>query len=71
MATTLVSPPDGDMGDYFKSLKKMLLRDDNFYIPSHGSIIKNPQKFIKKPQKFIKKALESHLKSFRKSLKKP
>ena len=46
-STTLVSPPDGDMGDYFKSLKKMLLRDDKFYIPSHGSIIKNPQKFVK------------------------
>ena len=46
-STTLVSPPDGDMGDYFKSLKKMLLRDDKFYIPAHGSIIKNPQKFVK------------------------
>ena len=46
-STTIVSPPDGDMGDYFKSLKKMFLRDDKYYIPSHGPIIKNPKQFVK------------------------
>ena len=46
-STTLVSPPDGDMGDYFKSLEKMFIRNDKFYIPTHGSIIKNPKNFVK------------------------
>ena len=46
-STTLVSPPDGNMGEYFKSLEKMLTRNDKIYIPAHGSIIKNPNKFVK------------------------
>jgi glyoxylase-like metal-dependent hydrolase (beta-lactamase superfamily II) len=46
-STTLVSPPDGNMKDYFASLEKMLLRDDKYYIPSHGKIIKKPKRFVK------------------------
>ena len=45
-STTLVSPPDGNMKDYFNSLEKMLLRDDKFYIPTHGKMIKNPRRFV-------------------------
>ena len=46
-STTLVSPPDGNMKDYFLSLEKMLSREDQFYIPAHGDIIKNPKRFVK------------------------
>ena len=35
------------MKDYFNSLEKMLLRDDKFYIPAHGKMIKNPRRFVK------------------------
>ena len=44
-STTLVSPPDGNMKDYFASLEKMLLREDEYYIPSHGEMIKKPKRF--------------------------
>ena len=46
-STTLVSPPDGNMKDYFSSLEKMLLRDEEYYIPAHGEIIKKPKRFVK------------------------
>ena len=46
-STTLVSPPDGNMKDYFASLEKMLLRKDEYYIPSHGEMIKKPKRFVK------------------------
>ena len=45
-STTLVSPPDGNMKDYFYSLEKMLLREDKYYIPSHGKMIKHPKRFV-------------------------
>lgn len=45
-STTLVSPPDGNMKDYFCSLEKMLIRDDQYYIPAHGKMIKNPKRFV-------------------------
>ena len=31
----------------FKTLEKMFIRNDKFYIPTHGSIIKNPKNFVK------------------------
>lgn len=46
-STTLVSPPDGNMKDYYCSLEKMLLREDKYYIPAHGNIIQNPKRFVK------------------------
>lgn len=40
-STTVVSPPDGDMGDYMRSLKK--IQDMNFDIlwPTHGAPVKD------------------------------
>lgn len=35
-ATSVIAPPDGDMGQYFQSLRKLLDRDDAVYHPSHG-----------------------------------
>ena len=46
-STSIVSPPDGDMGDYMRSLEKMLMRDDEIYYPAHGPLIKNPKEMVK------------------------
>jgi glyoxylase-like metal-dependent hydrolase (beta-lactamase superfamily II) len=46
-ATTVVSPPDGDMADYLASLRKLLDRDDRLYYPTHGKPIDNPHRFVR------------------------
>ncbi|MBT3331853.1 MAG: MBL fold metallo-hydrolase [Rhodospirillaceae bacterium] len=45
-STTIVSPPDGDMYRYMQSLKKLLLRSDDYYWPTHGPRIENPKAFV-------------------------
>ena len=45
-STTVVSPPDGDMHAYFASLKKLLTRDETVYWPTHGTAIRNPERFV-------------------------
>jgi glyoxylase-like metal-dependent hydrolase (beta-lactamase superfamily II) len=45
-STTVVSPPDGDMGDYMASLDKLVRRDDRIYYPAHGDPISEPQRFV-------------------------
>ncbi len=35
-ATTVVAPPEGNMGNYLASLRKLLKRDDKVYYPAHG-----------------------------------
>ncbi|WP_375272022.1 MBL fold metallo-hydrolase [Sphingomonas sp.] len=46
-ATSVVSPPDGDMGDYMASLEKLLARDDRVYYPGHGPEIERPQRLVR------------------------
>ena len=45
-STSVVSPPDGDMGDYLASLRLLLTRDDKLLVPSHGPPIKEPKPFV-------------------------
>ncbi len=45
-STTVVSPPDGDMGAYMESLRMVAGRDDDVAIPTHGSPIPNPARYI-------------------------
>ena len=45
-STSVVAPPDGDMADYFASLKKLLARDDAVYWPTHGGPIRDPQSVV-------------------------
>jgi len=45
-STTVVAPPDGDMGDYLASLRKLLARDDSVYWPAHGGPIRDPKSFV-------------------------
>lgn len=46
-STTIVSPPDGDMGDYMASLSKLLERDDRVYYPAHGDMVATPQRLVR------------------------
>lgn len=46
-STTVVSPPDGNMTDYFASLRKLLTREDVRYYPTHGKPVEQPQKFVR------------------------
>ncbi|HYM30216.1 MAG TPA: MBL fold metallo-hydrolase [Candidatus Cybelea sp.] len=46
-STSVISPPDGDMGSYFASLKKLLPRQDRLYFPTHGSPIPDPQAYVR------------------------
>lgn len=38
-STTVISPPDGSMTDYYASLNRLLPRDDVRYYPTHGAPI--------------------------------
>jgi glyoxylase-like metal-dependent hydrolase (beta-lactamase superfamily II) len=46
-STTVVSPPDGDMAAYMKSLDLLLKRDDAVYYPAHGPAIEKPQRHVR------------------------
>lgn len=54
-STSIISPPDGDMGAYLGSLEKLLERNDRVYWPTHGPCIDEPKAFV---QKFIEHRLE-------------
>jgi glyoxylase-like metal-dependent hydrolase (beta-lactamase superfamily II) len=45
-STTVVSPPDGDMADYMRSLDNLVGRADRIYYPAHGDPVKEPQRFV-------------------------
>lgn len=43
-ATSIVSPPDGDVGAFLASCEKLLKRDDRIYYPGHGNPVTEPAK---------------------------
>jgi glyoxylase-like metal-dependent hydrolase (beta-lactamase superfamily II) len=45
-STSVIAPPDGDMGAYLASLEKLKARDDEILYPTHGSPIANPQEWL-------------------------
>ncbi len=45
-ATTLISPPDGDLGSFMNSLEKLLAREEVIYYPGHGKPLKEPRKMV-------------------------
>lgn len=48
-STSIVSPPQGDMADYFASLHRMLARDgDTVYLPGHGPPHRNPRVLVER-----------------------
>jgi glyoxylase-like metal-dependent hydrolase (beta-lactamase superfamily II) len=46
-STSIVSPPDGDMGAYVNSLESLLARDDRIYYPAHGPAVEEPQRHVR------------------------
>ncbi len=46
-ATTVISPPDGDMRDYLASLKKVLDLAPEKLAPTHGPWVENPARFVR------------------------
>jgi glyoxylase-like metal-dependent hydrolase (beta-lactamase superfamily II) len=46
-STTVVFPPDGDMGAYMTSLDKLRQRTDRVYYPAHGPAVTNPQQYVR------------------------
>lgn len=46
-ATTVVSPPDGDMKDYLTQLERLLGFDDQLYVPTHGPAIPHPHSYVR------------------------
>ena len=45
-ATTLISPPDGDLGSFMRSLEKLSKRDEQIYYPGHGKPLRDPRKMV-------------------------
>ena len=45
-STTIVSPPDGNMVDYMKTLQVLRARQDLIYYPTHGAPIENPVCYV-------------------------
>ncbi|MFN0162689.1 MAG: MBL fold metallo-hydrolase [Burkholderiales bacterium] len=45
-STTVISPPDGDMSAYMRSLNKVLTRGDATLYPTHGAPITQPKPFV-------------------------
>jgi glyoxylase-like metal-dependent hydrolase (beta-lactamase superfamily II) len=45
-STTVISPPDGDMGDYFASLEKVKARGFSTIWPTHGPPVTNVPPFL-------------------------
>lgn len=46
-STSVVAPPDGDMGAYMASLDKLLGREDRIYYPAHGDPVEKPQRLVR------------------------
>jgi glyoxylase-like metal-dependent hydrolase (beta-lactamase superfamily II) len=46
-STSVVAPPDGDMGDYLASLEKLIARGDRILYPTHGSPVTAPRDLLR------------------------
>ena len=45
--SSVVSPPDGDMGAYFTSLRRLLDRADDVFLPGHGPPLPDPHRLTR------------------------
>ncbi|HUD95689.1 MBL fold metallo-hydrolase [Sphingobium sp.] len=46
-STSVISPPDGDMSAYMRSMQRLLDRADAIYYPAHGDPIEMPQRLVR------------------------
>jgi glyoxylase-like metal-dependent hydrolase (beta-lactamase superfamily II) len=45
-STSVIIPPDGNLGEYMRSLEKLLDRNDAIYLPTHGPPILDPKPHV-------------------------
>ena len=45
-SSSIVSPPDGDMRDYYRSLELLLTRNETMYLPGHGPVLPEPRVLV-------------------------
>jgi hydroxyacylglutathione hydrolase len=45
-STSVVSPPDGDMADYMRSLGRLAGRSERLFLPGHGPPLPEPARFV-------------------------
>jgi glyoxylase-like metal-dependent hydrolase (beta-lactamase superfamily II) len=45
-STSVVSPPDGDMADYMRSLSRLEGRPERLFLPGHGPPLPEPARFV-------------------------
>lgn len=45
--TSVVAPPEGNMGDYMRSLDKLVGRADEVYLPGHGGRLYQPGRVVR------------------------
>jgi glyoxylase-like metal-dependent hydrolase (beta-lactamase superfamily II) len=45
-STSVIAPPDGDMGQYMTQLQRLLTRDDARYLPTHGAPVNDPKPLV-------------------------
>jgi glyoxylase-like metal-dependent hydrolase (beta-lactamase superfamily II) len=45
-SSSIVSPPDGDMLAYYRSLERLLGRDDCLYLSGHGPMLEEPRRLV-------------------------
>jgi glyoxylase-like metal-dependent hydrolase (beta-lactamase superfamily II) len=46
-ATSVIAPPDGNMGQYLASLRLLLGREDDIYHPAHGPSRRDPKPLVR------------------------
>ncbi|HEY0291749.1 MAG TPA: MBL fold metallo-hydrolase [Hansschlegelia sp.] len=46
-STSVVAPPDGAMGPYVASLRKLIARPEDVYLPGHGPALRNARQFTR------------------------
>lgn len=46
-STSVVSPPDGDMAAYMRSLQLLYGREDRIYYPAHGPAVEKPRQLVR------------------------
>ncbi len=46
-STSVISPPDGDMSDYMRSMQRLMERDDIVFYPAHGEAVENPRRLVR------------------------
>ena len=46
-STSVIAPPEGNMGDYMHSLHELSKRDDEVYLPGHGGQVVKPKRLLR------------------------